>query len=175
MSSSVPPDLAELSLEHILTRMEPRLKKILARYKIPTQDADDLLQETLLIMVTKGETIRNLDSWLLATLANRCIIYWRKHRRRLWDLVDTTILELLSDAETPPQVRTELRCDLDAMLSALPDRCRSVLRLRYGLGCSTAEIAERMGYCPSSIRKVTRRCLAALTEQLLGPGFHQEP
>ncbi|HEV2844447.1 MAG TPA: RNA polymerase sigma factor [Thermoanaerobaculia bacterium] len=171
----MPPDLAEPSLEDILARMEPRLKRVLARYKIPAQDADDLLQETFLIMITKAETIRNLDAWLLATLANRCIIYWRKHRSRLWDLVDTTILELLSDAETPPQVRTELRCDLDALLSTLPDRCRSVLRLRYGLGCSTAEAAERTGYCKSSIRKVTRRCLAALTEQLLGAGFHQEP
>jgi hypothetical protein len=28
-----------------------------------------------------------------------------------------------------------------------------------------------MGYCKSSIRKVTRRCLAALTERLLSAGF----
>ena len=65
--------------------------------------------------------------------------------------------------------------DLDSLLSHLPDRCRSLLRLRYGFGCSTAETAERMGYCKSSIRKVTRRCLAALTEQLLGAGFQPEP
>jgi RNA polymerase sigma factor (sigma-70 family) len=175
MSYSVPPDLAELSLEDILERMEPKLKRVLGRYKIPVQDADDLLQETFLILITKAGTIRNVDAWLLATLANRCIIYWRKHRSRLWDLVDTTLLELLSDTETPPQERTELRCDLDALLSALPDRCRSVLRLRYGFGCSTAETAEKTGYCKSSIRKVTRRCLAALTEQLLGAGFHAEP
>lgn len=175
MSYSAPSDLAEPSLEDILVRMEPRLKRVLGRYKIPAQDADDLLQETFLILITKAEAIRNVDAWLLATLANRCIIYWRKHRSRLWDLVDTTILELLSDAQTPPQERTELRCDLDALLSALPDRCRSVLRLRYGFGCSTAETAEKMGYCKSSIRKVTRRCLAALTEQLLGAGFHTEP
>jgi RNA polymerase sigma factor (sigma-70 family) len=175
MSYPAPSDLAELSLEDILERMEPRLKRVLGRYKIPAQDADDLLQETFLILITKAETIRNVDAWLLATLANRCIIYWRKHRSRLWDLVDTTILELLSDTETPPQERTELRCDLDSLLSALPDRCRSVLRLRYGFGCSTAETAEKTGYCKSSIRKVTRRCLAALTEQLLGAGFHAAP
>ena len=87
---------------------------------------------------------------------------------KLWDLVDTAILELLADVEAPPQERADLRYDLDSLLSDLPDRCRSLLRLRYGFGCSTAETAERMGYCKSSIRKVTRRCLAALTEQLLG-------
>jgi RNA polymerase sigma factor (sigma-70 family) len=171
MNSSVPPDLAEPSLEEILLRMEPRLKRVLSRYRIPAQDADDLLQETFLIMISKAGSIRNHDAWLLATLANRCIIYWRKHRSRLWDLVDTAILELLADGEAPAQERSDLRYDLDTLLANLPDRCRSVLRLRYGFGCSTAEAAERTGYCKSSIRKVTRRCLAALTEQLLGAGF----
>lgn len=174
MDSPVPYDLAELSLEDLLARVEPRLKRVLGRYRIPAQDAEDLLQETFLIMISKAGSIRNPDAWLLATLANRCIIYWRKHRSRLWDLVDTTILELLSEVEAPAQERAELRFDLDSLLSNLPDRCRSVLRLRYGLGCSTAEAAERMGYCKSSIRKVTRRCLAALTEQLLGAGFQPD-
>jgi len=164
------PQTEELSLEEILHRVEPKLKRILFRYKIPAQDADDLLQETFLIMVSKAGSIRNPEAWILATLSNRCVIYWRKHRSRLWDLVDTTILELLADAEAPAQERAEIRCDLDNLLSQLPDRCRSVLRLRYGLGCSTAEAAERTGYCKSSIRKVTRRCLSALTQKLLGPG-----
>lgn len=175
MSSSSPSALAEPSVEEILGRMEPRLKRVLSRYHIPAQDAEDLLQETFLIMISKSGSIRNPDAWLVATLANRCIIYWRKHRSRLWDLVDSAILELLADVEAPPQERADLRCDLEAMLAHLPDRCRSALRLRYGLGCSTAEAAERMGYCPSSLRKVTRRCLAALTQQLLGAGFHSEP
>jgi len=165
-----PPCLEPLSLEEVLKRVEPRLKRILFRYKIPAQDAEDLLQETFLIMVSKSGSIRNPEAWLLATLSNRCVIYWRRHRSRLWDLVDTTILELLAESEAPTQELSDLRSDLDALLAQLPDRCRSVLRLRYGLGCSTAEAAERMGYCTSSIRKVTRRCLAALTEQLLGAG-----
>jgi len=175
MNSSVPPDLAEPTLEEILKRTEPKLKRVLSRYRIPAQDADDLLQETFLIMVSKAGSIRNADAWLVATLANRCIIYWRKHRAKLWDLVDTTILELLVDVEVAPQERADLRYDLDSLLSELPDRCRSLLRLRYGFGYGTAETAEKMGYCKSSIRKVTRRCLAALTEQLLGAGFQPEP
>jgi len=174
MDVPVPSAFAEPSLEEILARVEPRLKRILSRYKIPAQDADDLLQDTFLIMVSKAGSIRNPDAWLIATLSNRCIIYWRKHRARLWDLVDSAILELLADGQAPAQERAELRFDLDALLAKIPERCRSVLRLRYGLGCSTAEAAERMGYCKSSIRKVTRRCLSALTEQLLGAGFQPD-
>src|SRR5436309_15991164 len=154
MNPLEPTDVAEPSLEELLDRMQPRLKRILARYRIPAQDAEDLLQETFLIMVAKWGTIRNPDAWLLATLANRCIIYWRKYRSRLWDLVDTAILELLAEAEAPAQEKSDLRFDLDSLLSALPERCRSILRLRYGLGCSTAEAAERTGYGKSSVRKV---------------------
>jgi RNA polymerase sigma-70 factor (ECF subfamily) len=172
--SDSPEVVAELSLEELLDRMQPRLRRILARHRIPAQDAEDLLQETFLILVTKWGTIRNPEAWLLATLANRCIIYWRKVRGRVWDLVDTTILELLAEAEAPAQQQADLRFDLRTLISHLPDRCRAILQLRYGLGCSTAEAAERTGYCKSSIRKVTRRCLTALTAELLGHGLQVE-
>jgi RNA polymerase sigma factor (sigma-70 family) len=171
MDSPISPQSEEPALREILERIQPKLKRILFRHRIPAQDADDLLQETLLIMVSKAGSIRNPEAWILATLTNRCIIYWRRQRSRLWDQVDTAILELLADAEAPSQEREELRYDLDAILSELPDRCRSLLRLRYGFGCTAAEMAERLGYCKSSIRKVTQRCLAALTQRLLGAGF----
>ena len=50
-----------------------------------------------------------------------------------------------------------------------------LLKLRYGLGYGPTEVAEQMGYRTSSIRKVTNRCLAALTRQLLAVGFDREP
>ena len=175
MDSPVPPRSEEPRLEEILGRIEPKLKRILFRHRIPAQDADDLLQETLLIMVSKAGSIRNPEAWILATLANRCIIYWRRHRSRLWDQVDMAILELLADVEAPPQEKEDLRFDLESLLAELPERCRSLLRLRYGFGCSAAETAERMGYQTSSIRKVTHRCLALLTQRLLGAGFLPNP
>jgi RNA polymerase sigma factor (sigma-70 family) len=171
MDSPIPPQSEEPALEEILARIEPKLKRILFRHRIPAQDADDLLQETLLIMVSKAGSIRNPEAWILATLANRCIIYWRRYRSRLWDQVDTAILELLADPEAPAQDQEELRIDLEGLLAELPDRCRSLLRLRYGLGCSATETADRMGYHKSSIRKVTHRCLATLTQRLLVAGF----
>ena len=53
----------------------------------------------------------------------------------------------------------------------LPDRCRSLLRLRYGLGCDDPEVADRMGYSPTGIRKIAHRCLSALTHQMLAGGY----
>jgi RNA polymerase sigma factor (sigma-70 family) len=175
MESPISPQSEEpVALAEILERIEPKLKRILFRHRIPAQDADDLLQETLLILVSKAGSIRNPEAWILATLANRCIIYWRRYRSRLWDQVDTAILELLADVEAPTQEKEELRYDLETFLAELPERCQSLLRLRYGFGCSAAETAEQLGYRKSSIRKVTQRCLATLTQRLLGAGFQPD-
>src|SRR6185436_9339861 len=89
-------------------------------------------------------------------------------RSRLWDLVDSVVLELLAETGPPAQDGLDLRLDLESLVANLPDRCRSLLRLRYQLGCTTMETAEKTGYCRSSIRKVTRRCISAFAIQLLG-------
>jgi RNA polymerase sigma factor (sigma-70 family) len=66
-----------------------------------------------------------------------------------------------------------LRQDLQRILARLPERCRSVLVLRYGLGYRSREVADLLGYQPSSIRKVTSRCIAALTRELVSSGFEE--
>ena len=48
----------------------------------------------------------------------------------------------------------------------MPPRCRRLLRLRYQLGYEAGEVAERMGYSPLSIGKLTQRCLEELARRL---------
>jgi RNA polymerase sigma-70 factor (ECF subfamily) len=154
-------------LEHVVERLRPRLEQLLARFRIPLADAEDLLQDTLLSTVRKWDEIQETEAWLLATLRNRCIVYWRRRRNTLHQAVDTALLEMLSRPVAAPQERAALVWDLNRALETLPRRCRTVLRLRYGLGLAPAEVAEEMGYLPDSVRKVSQRCLAALTHRLL--------
>jgi len=159
------------TLDLMLRELRPRLKQVLGRYRIPAHDAEDLVQEALVSTIQKWDVIRDPEAWLLVTLRNRCVVYWRKRRNSLYNSVDTAILELLSEPVAAPQERAELIWDLDNLLAELPPRCRKLLRLRYGLGYDSAEVAERMGYHPSSVRKVVRRCMAALTYQMVARGF----
>ncbi len=163
-----------LTLEKLLAKVQPKLTQILGRYRIPSQDADDVLQETFLTLIHKWDVVRNPEAWLVVTLRNRCLIYWRNKRKHLCQAVDTAILEMLTEPEAPQQKKVELRFDLDRLIGRLPMRCRSLLRLRYSLGCSSSETAERMGYQPSSIRKVSSRCLASLTRELVEAGFCED-
>lgn len=162
------------NFEFLLKRVQPTLKQILGRYQIPPEDAEDVLQDTLLTLLYKWETVHKPEAWLIGTLRRRCIMYWRTRRSRLYEAVDEAILELIAEAEKPSQENATLRQDLERTLATLRPRCRTILRLRYGLGLKPNEIAERMGYRQSSVRKVANRCLAALVRQLVEVGFLQE-
>jgi RNA polymerase sigma factor (sigma-70 family) len=161
-------------LDQVLRRLRPRLKQVLSRYRVPAHEAEDLVQEALVATVQKWDEIQDAEAWILVTLRNRCVVYWRKRRNSLYNAVDTVILELLTEPVAAPQERAELLWDLNDLMEDLPPRCRKLLRLRYGLGYDSSEVAEQMGYHPSSVRKVARRCMAALTYQMVARGFSRQ-
>ena len=158
--------IEEVSFEELLKGLEPRFRAVLARFQIPEQDAEDLVQQALLAYVRKCPTVLKPEAWLLGTLRNRCLRYWRARRRRLYTAVDTAILEGVASEGTPCQEQADLRRDLKGAMGRLRPRCRSILGLRYGMGCEPRETARRLGYKESSIYKLMERCLAALSNQL---------
>jgi RNA polymerase sigma factor (sigma-70 family) len=171
MSTLDQPQVAT-SLEGFLEKVRPRLKALFVHYRIPPQDTEDLLQQALLVLVYQSVEIRDPEAWLLGTVRNKCLLYWRARRRTLYDSVDASVLEHVAGPIGPAQERTALRWDLASAMEHLPERCRYLLSLRYRQGYEPPELAERLGYSQASISKITNRCLAALTRYmtLLGSG-----
>lgn len=157
--------------EDFLKAVEPKLKRLLAIYRIPGEDAEDLLQQALLALLYQWDRVRDPERWLFGTVRRHCLMYWRTNRRRIYSAVDTTILEWLSEPLAPTQERSDLLCDLECLIERLPSRCRKVLRLRFRLGYEPPEVAAKLGYRVSSIGKITTRCLAALSRELLASGL----
>jgi RNA polymerase sigma factor (sigma-70 family) len=165
-----PEDPAD-AFDDFLRRVEPKLKRVLTNYRIPGDEAEDVLQQALLALLYQWERVRDPECWLLGTLRRHCLMYWRTRRRRLYSTVDSTILEWLSEPVAPAQERADLRCDLESLIGRLPSRCRSLLQLRFRLGYEAPEVAQRLGYRTSSIGKITNRCLAALSRELFAAGL----
>lgn len=161
----------EASLENLLSDVQPRLKVLFARYRIPPQDTEDIVQQALLALIYQRQAIRDPAAWMMGTIRNKCLLYWREQRRKLYDAVDAAVLEFMAEPNAPDQEETDLRRDLTQAIERLPERCRSLLSLRYHHGYEAPELAERMGYSPSSINKITTRCLAALTRHLVASGI----
>jgi RNA polymerase sigma-70 factor (ECF subfamily) len=164
-----------LAVEELFERVQPRLRRVVSRFQLPVEDAEDILQQSFLDLLYKQDQIYSPEAWLTATVTNRCIMYWRRRRRQLWEAMDAALLDVLARPQAPEQRQVALRRDLERVLARLPDRCRAVLRLRYGLGYRSNEVADQLGYRPASIRKVTSRCVAALSQRLVDSGLAPSP
>lgn len=173
MSASRSPELAG-SLDELMVSLERQGWRALARFRLPPEDAEDVLQQTLLTFLHKRQEIYSPEAWVAGTIRKRCLMYWRRRRRSLVTVVDDTILEALAAPQSPHQDGDDLNRDLDRALETIPDRCRRLLELRYHQDCDPQEAAERLGYRSSGIYKILERCLAALTKGLVATGFLEE-
>ncbi len=119
MPTPEPIETAE-SFEEFLKAVEPRLKRLLALYRIPSEDAEDVLQQALLALLYQWDRVRDPECWLFGTVRRHCLMYWRTHRRRIYSAVDSAILEWLSEPIAPSQERLDLLCDLESLIQRLP-------------------------------------------------------
>lgn len=168
------PDENGPELTTLLREQKPKLAAILSRFRIPPADAEDLMQNALYQYLRKRNQIRSPAAWLRGAVRNECRMYWRTRSRSFTVAVDQSLLDVVSEGSRPQQEQAVMRRNLDRWISELDQRCQSILHLRYHLGYKPREVAEKTGYAPSSIDKVTRRCLDALGRKLaaaLPPGW----
>lgn len=161
-------------LDEVFGRIQERAKGFFVRFRIPVEDAEDILQQTFLVFLTRQAEIHDPEAWMLVTLRQRCLMYWRSRRRQLYEAVDTVLLEAVRDGSPSIAEHVQVRSDVRTALSAIPGRCQGLLGARYALGCEAAETAERLGYRPSGVYKLIERCLAALTRVMLDRGLGPE-
>lgn len=170
MIDAVPPQPTRSRGSEELGRLVVRARRLagwyVRRQGIPPEDAEDLVQQTLLVLVLKHREVRHADAWVLGTLRNKCRQYWKARRDVPLDGLDARVLENLLPPLPPDQERSDLRRDLELALARLPVRCREVLRYRYGLGFRAQEIADLLDCPAANVRKMASRCLRTLQREL---------
>lgn len=171
MIDAAPPQSARARENEELIRLVVRARRLagwfLRRQQVPPEDAEDMVQQTLLVLVLKHREVRHPDAWVMGTLRNKCRRYWRTRRDVPIDALEARALEAALPALPPDQERSDLRHDLELALARLPPRCREVLRYRYGLGLRAQEIAELLDCPAANVRKTASRCLRTLQRELL--------
>ncbi|HEX5191754.1 MAG TPA: RNA polymerase subunit sigma-70 [Solirubrobacteraceae bacterium] len=148
------------------------------------QDAEDLLQETLLAAwrgLEQFEGRSSLRTWLYTIATNRCLNALRERQRRpraalapresygeipwLQPYPDQ-LLEGIADAEPGPEARYEAKETVAlafvAALQQLPPRQRAVLVLRDVLGFHAEEAAEMLGASRASVNSALARARSVL-------------
>jgi RNA polymerase sigma-70 factor (TIGR02960 family) len=154
------------------------------------QDAEDLLQETLLSAWQALDRFdgRSLRAWLYRIATNRCLNYLRDSSRRPKITAATDLgspfagaahsddpwwiepyPDALIDAVEPgPEARYDARESIAlsfvAGLQHLPTQQRAALVLRDVLGFSAAEVAEMLDSTPASVNSALQRARAGLKD-----------
>jgi RNA polymerase sigma-70 factor (ECF subfamily) len=160
------------------------------------QDAEDVLQETLLAAwhgLDRFEQRASLRAWLYRIATNRCLNALRDAGRRPpapldlpFDTPEPTrvgeptwvepypdvLLEGILDASPGPDARYETRETVElafiTALQHLPPRQRAALVLRDVLGFHAAEVADMLDSSVDSVKSALKRARATL-EQCLPP------
>lgn len=164
----VPPRLRQI--EEIVSKARPEFVRMLRAFRIPAEDARDLIQNVYLQFLEKSDSINDPAHWMLGALRRECLHFLRCERRKLYDAIDEALLDLVACDEGVHQERESLLAALGRRIRQLGARCRELLQLRYRLGFDRFEAAAQLKVQPSSIGTLEKRCLAQLSERMLAVG-----
>jgi RNA polymerase sigma-70 factor (TIGR02960 family) len=165
------------------------------------QDAEDLLQETLLAAwrgLEQFEGRASVRAWLYRIATNRSLDALRASRRRPEDQRMTqmpeptrwsepvwlepypdSLLEAIPDEAPGPEARYETRETIALAfivgLQHLPSQQRAVLVLRDVLGYRAGEVAEMLDTTEASVNSLLRRARAAFESRLPASGRERAP
>ncbi len=166
-----------------------------------TQDAEDLLQETLLAAwrgLGRFEGRASVRAWLYRIATNRSLDALRAGRRRpgegrtpalpeptrwneaVWlEPYPDVLLERIPDTAPGPEARYETREAIALAfvvgLQHLPPQQRAVLVLRDVLGYRADEVAEMLETSPAAVNSLLRRAREAFDSRLPAAGRDRAP
>jgi RNA polymerase sigma-70 factor (ECF subfamily) len=150
----------ESALETLVERWRGPLFGFLQR-RASASDADDLFQETWLRVVRarrRFDPRRRFSTWLFQIANNLCRDRFRRSGAAARGRA------ALAEAPAAGSPDPSLRIDLARRLSALPERLREVLVLRYYRDLGEGEIAEVLAIPPGTVKSRLHAALRALRE-----------
>ena len=138
------------------------------RYMIPEMDVEDVTQEVFIAMLKSLHTFRgeSLFTTWLRTLTNYKIAEYYRRRNRKQDPRESPLAEAESLPDGSNRLQMEERIALRTALSAMPEKYREVVLLRFSDGMQFEEIAKSMDSNLEATKSLFRRAVAALRKNL---------
>ncbi len=127
--------------------------------RVPRRDVDDLVQDVFITAYTRIRELRDavaFGGWIATIARNRATDYLRQSREQV---------ELPAELPGGDAIEADTMAVLDT-IRKLPEAYRETLLMRLVEGMTGAEIAERSGLTPASVRVNLHRGMKLLREKL---------
>lgn len=147
--------------ERIVRTHMNTIYRIAVSYTKTPADADDIVQQTFVKLLSKKETFTDEEHekrWLIRVCINECNSFFSSFWRKNMDSFDSL--------EAEPVFSEQKDTELYEAIKQLPTKCRSVIYLFYYEGYSTKEIAEILRMKEATVRTRLVRARKLLKEQL---------
>ncbi len=153
---------------------EAGVRAWLRRSRLRPDEIDDLMQEAYakLVGLKRVDQIESPDGYFFQTVRNLLTDKLRRAKIiRIETVMEIDALSVSSDEPSPEQTAAARRelSRVQALIQALPDRCRRVFELRKVQGVPQREIARLLGISESAVEneavKGMRLIMRALQEQ----------
>ena len=153
----------ERALITLIAAAQPDIRRYASR-NCRMADADDVVQETLLVLYRHLGSLRAVTSfagWLLAVAHRACLRLLRVDATMSGHLTDEIEMRI---AHLRPE---DLRIDLGRAIQSLPDHYREVILLRDIEEMTIDEIASALALTRESIKARLHRARAMIREYLI--------
>lgn len=151
------------ALEQLLALCQPDLRRY-ARRACMVSDVDDAVQEALLVLARRLQTVRDLaafSGWLLRIVQREC------HRLGRLALPGDPFDDAGAARWLAAHDNVARRIEVANALECLAREDRQVILLRDVEGCSIAEIGQQLGLSPAAARSRLHRARARLRALLV--------
>jgi RNA polymerase sigma-70 factor (ECF subfamily) len=149
-----------------LSEMLRKARTAVLRRGVPSDEADDLVQEAFLRLegYERTNAVRSKEAFLVSAAVNLTIDRARRQKRSPFDQNAVNLDSVAEDAAGPDEImvaRARLRRLEDGM-KQLPDRTRRILLSRRIDGIGYREIADAEGMSVSAVEKQVARATLTL-------------
>lgn len=139
----------------------PDLKRFMKSIGCPSNDAEDLFQESLLIYIRKLKD----PSFTLSVepyyyIKNTCKFLWYNQARKEGKNPKIELPENVADYENDWFNREMKLQRIEKAIDQIGKQCQQLLKMFYGLGQNMVDIAEKLGFRNDNVAKAQKyRCV----------------